>query len=219
MQGSVELTIAGERVLLLAARAMAWPREGCLLIADAHLGKGAVFRAAALPVPEGATAADLARLDGAIAATGARRLVVLGDLLHAQGSLAPGVVATVADWRARHPGLELLLVRGNHDARAGDPPAAWGFHCVDEPFAMGPFALCHRPDTAAEGYVLAGHLHPAVQLVGRGRQRERLPCFLVGPRGAVLPAFGSFTGAATVRPAPGERAYVVAGAHVLGITP
>lgn len=212
-----EIPLVGERVLLLAERALAWPAAGALIIADAHWGKAASFRAAALAVPEGATAADLARLDAALARVGARRLVILGDLFHNAASLAPAVVAAVAAWRERNSALEITLVRGNHDARAGDPPAAWDFACVDEPYALGPFALCHYPDTAAEGYVLAGHLHPAVALAGPGRQRERLPCFLAGPRRMVLPAFGSFTGAATVRPAADERVYVVAGEEVVEI--
>jgi DNA ligase-associated metallophosphoesterase len=212
-----QTTFAGERVLLLAERALGWPAAATLIIADAHWGKAASFRAAALAVPEGATAADLARLDAAIARTDARRLIILGDLFHSAASLAPAVVAAVAAWRGRNPALEVTLVRGNHDARAGDPPAAWGFACVDEPHAADPFALCHYPDTAAEGYVLAGHLHPAVALAGPGRQRERLPCFLAGPRRAVLPAFGSFTGAATVRPGPDEHVFVVAGGEVVEV--
>jgi metallophosphoesterase superfamily enzyme len=38
-----------------------------------------------------------------------------------------------------------VLVRGNHDSRAGDPPASLGIRVVDEPFAVGPFAACHHP--------------------------------------------------------------------------
>lgn len=219
MPQDLPITVAGEQLLLMPERAVAWPRAGALLVADPHLGKAAAFRAAAIAVPEAITADDLARLDRAIARSGAARLVVLGDLLHARASRAPAVSAAVTAWRARHGGLEVLLVRGNHDLGAGDPPAEWGMACVDEPHTWAPFALCHRPDTAATGYVLAGHLHPAVALTGAGRQRERLPCFLVGPRAAVLPAFGGFTGAATVRPGPGERAYVVAGESVVAVGP
>jgi DNA ligase-associated metallophosphoesterase len=217
MTDTFATTLAGEPVELLAERAIFWPAEATLLIADAHWGKAASFRAAAIPVPEGATVADLARLDRALARTGARSLVILGDLVHARAGFAPAVLDAVGAWRARHPELEVLLVRGNHDIRAGDPPPAWGFRCVEEPHALGPFALCHYPDVAAEGYLLAGHLHPAVALTGRGRQRERLVCFLIGPRRTILPAFGSFTGAATVQPAPDERVVVVAGSEVIPI--
>lgn len=213
----LSITLAGEPVLLLAERALFWPAGQALIIADPHWGKAASFRAAAIAVPEGATRADLARLDAALDRTGATRLCVLGDLAHARGSFAPAVVDAIGAWRDRRPRLELLLVRGNHDTRAGDPPAAWGFRCVDEPYALGPFALCHYPDAVAAGYVLAGHLHPAVQLAGLGRQRERLPCFLAGPRRAILPAFGSFTGVATVAPGRDERVFVVAGDEVLEI--
>ena len=61
---------------------------------------------------------------------------------------------------------------------------------------------------------LCGHIHPGVFLTGTA-DAERLPCFVLGPRRAILPAFGSFTGLALVRPAPGERIVVAAGRKVL----
>ncbi len=204
------LSLAGVSVTLLAERALFWPRERTLIIADTHLGKAASFRAAAIAAPENSIA-DLGRLAGALVRTGASRLAILGDFLHARAGRTPTVLAAIAAWRAAHPDLEVLLVRGNHDVRAGDPPPEWGITCLTAPVALGPFALCHDPDTAAPGYVLAGHLHPAIVLTGPGRQRERLPCFLVGPRRAILPAFGSFTGHTTVYPGPDDRAYLIAG--------
>lgn len=212
----VTITVAGEELSLLPERALFWPRAGTLLIADAHWGKAASFRAAAIAVPEGGTAADLARLDAALNRTGARHLIVLGDLLHARSGRQETVLAAVGAWRAGRSELAITLVRGNHDRGAGDPPREWSIVCVEEPYALGPFALCHTPDVAsAEGYRLAGHLHPAVALAGPGRQRERLPCFLFGPRAGLLPAFGSFTGAATLRPAPGDRVYVIADGSII----
>jgi uncharacterized protein len=120
------------------------------------------------------------------------------------------VLEAVARWRAGHPGLELRLVRGNHDSRAGDPPPEWRVDVVDEPWLLGPWALCHHPDPVPGAYVLAGHLHPAVA-VGRGVDRLRLPCFHFGAQVGVLPAFGAFTGMHTIERAPGDR--VVAIAH------
>jgi metallophosphoesterase superfamily enzyme len=75
------------------------------------------------------------------------------------------------------------------------------------------------PGASAQGYVLAGHLHPACHLRGAGADSLRLPCFLFGPHGAILPAFGAFTGHATVRPQPDERAYVVGGDRVWPVGP
>lgn len=209
--------LAGERLVLLPERAAFWERAATLLVADAHWGKAAAFRAGGIAVPGGTTAEGLARLAAALERTGARRLVFLGDLLHAREGRAPATLAAVRGWRERHAGVEMLLVRGNHDRRAGDPPPELGIACVDEPRVEPPFALRHHPEPSAEGYVLAGHLHPGVRLAGAGRQRERLPCFWLGAGVGVLPAFGDFTGLAEVRPAPGDRVFVVAEGEVVEV--
>lgn len=85
--------LAGERVELLAERALHWPRARTLFVADVHLGKTAAFRAGGVPLPGGTTAADLARLSAVLAATCAERLVVLGDLLHAAAGRTPSSIA------------------------------------------------------------------------------------------------------------------------------
>jgi uncharacterized protein len=211
------LLVAGETLTLMPERAVYWPRERTLVVADLHWGKAATFRAAGVAIPEGGTVADLERLDRALARSGARRLALLGDLLHARAGRAESVLGQVATWRARRPDLEVLLVRGNHDRGAGDPPPDWGFTTVSEPFAAPPFVLCHYPREAPEGYVLAGHLHPAVRLRGAGRQQLRLACFWFGPRAGVLPAFGSFTGNSLVTPAPGDQVFALAGDELVAV--
>ena len=110
-----------------------------------------------------------------------------------------------------------LLVRGNHDDRAGDSPSALGIEAVDEPLLMHGLALCHHPQARPEAYVLAGHIHPCVKIAGRARDRLRLPCFWFGDHVGVLPAFGAFTGTHAVQPAPGDRVFVVAGDSVAAL--
>ena len=88
---------------------------------------------------------------------------------------------------------------------------------IDAPAVEGPFAFVHHPATPREGYAIAGHLHPAATLVGRGRQAERLPCFWFGARCAVLPAFGEFTGMASIEPRAGDRVFVIAGDRVVDV--
>ncbi len=214
----VVVDLAGERVRLLPERALLREADGTLFIADPHWGKAAAFRAAGVPVPGGTTASGLARLDAALARTGARRLVFLGDFLHAREGRAPGTLATLAAWRERHAAMEVVLVRGNHDRHAGDPPRDFRIVCLDAPVVEAPFVLLHHPAPRAEGYALGGHVHPAVRLAGPGRQREFLPCFWLGARVGVLPSFGDFTGAAEVSPAPGDRVYVVAGEEVVPVS-
>ncbi|HEX5724288.1 MAG TPA: ligase-associated DNA damage response endonuclease PdeM [Longimicrobiaceae bacterium] len=217
MAADPEVELAGERVRLLPERALFWARASTLLVADAHWGKAAAFRAAGVAVPGGTTSAGLARLTRALARTGAERLVFLGDLFHAREGKAPRTLAALRDWRRSHARVAMTLVRGNHDRRAGDPPAELDIACCDPPCAAPPFVFLHHPAEPPRGYALAGHLHPSVTLRGRGRQVERFPCFHFGPRVGVLPAFGDFTGSADVAPAPGDRVFVVAGDEVVEV--
>jgi DNA ligase-associated metallophosphoesterase len=215
--GEAEVEIAGERLVLLPEHALYRPSTATLMVADPHWGKAAAFRAAGLPVPGGTTSAGLERLSRALERTGARRLVVLGDLLHAREGRAPRTLEAVRSWRKRHAALEIRLVRGNHDRHAGDPPPELGIECCDPPCLDAPFVLDHHPHPSPAGYVLAGHVHPSVTLRGAGRQRKRLPCFHFGARVGLLPAFGDFTGTADVAVLPGDRVFVVADGEVIRI--
>ncbi|HWP20285.1 MAG TPA: ligase-associated DNA damage response endonuclease PdeM [Burkholderiaceae bacterium] len=213
----LEIEVAGQRLVLLADKAAFLPGERCLLVADAHLGKAVSFRRLGVPVPRGTTTAGLTRLSGLLEHTGATRLVFLGDFLHSERAHAPATLQALAHWRERHRAVELALVRGNHDARAGDPPGVLGIECVDGPLCLGTLALCHEPQEMPGAYVLAGHLHPCIHVAGRGWERLRLPCFWVGRRCGVLPAFGEFTGMAPVQPAPGDRLYAIADDRVIAL--
>ena len=219
MTGALPITLAGEAVVLLPERALWWPRERALFVADVHLGKAASFRALGQPVPAGTTRDNLDRLSGLVNALDARSLVVLGDFLHAATAQQAQVIDPVRAWRQRHAALRCLLVRGNHDSHAGDPPAALRFDIVDEPFRVGPFAACHHPQQVAGAMVLAGHLHPAVQLRGRGLDRLRLACFCEGENWLILPAFGAFTGSTLELPAQTLRCYAVGGGVVMALPP
>ncbi len=209
----------GEELRLRPDGSVHWPAGHALLVADPHLGKGAVFRARGIPVPSGDSRADLARLDRALDATGAERLLILGDLLHAREAREGHVDDALARWRSRHPDLEVVLVRGNHDRHAGPPDPALGVRVVEEPWSLAPFLLRHHPpeDGAVEGPSLAGHLHPVVRLHGPGRDRARLPCFWVRPRTLVLPAWGRFTGGHAVPVGPGDRVFVPVDGSVLEV--
>lgn len=215
LAGACSVTVANTRAVLLPERALWLPEQGALVVADLHWGKAAAFRAAHIPVPMGITSSDLARLSSALEATEATALVVLGDLLHAKSGRHDETFRTIAAWRAQHAGVSITLVRGNHDAHAGDPPAELGITCVDAPYAMGPFVGVHEPEPWPEGYVLSGHLHPCVTVRGRGKQSARLPAFVFGAQVGVLPAFSSFTGGGMYERDPHDALYVVAGDEVM----
>lgn len=208
MKADIALKIAGCDVLLLAGKALYWPKEKMLCIADAHFGKAAAYRALGQPVPHGTTATNLLQLDALLACYPVSELVFLGDFLHAPKSHAPATLAALYEWRHRHAALVCKLVRGNHDLRAGDPPATLAFNVVNEPYLTGPFALRHTPASHATQHVIAGHVHPVFQLQGLGRQRLRLPCFHITDKITLLPSFGEFTGGHAVQVTSSSRTFI-----------
>jgi DNA ligase-associated metallophosphoesterase len=214
----LRVRVADADVVLHPSGAALLSASRTLLVADAHFGKAVSFRKLGVPVPSGTTTETLDALSFVLSDTGAKRIVFLGDFLHSRRSHAPGTLAAIARWREANAALELTLVRGNHDDRAGDPPAYLDIRVVDEPLAHGPFALCHHPRPVAGAYVLAGHWHPCISVGGRAFERLRLPCFWLGddsgalPQQAVgvLPAFGSFTGMHRIEPRAGDRIFPIA---------
>jgi len=210
------IRLAGEEVVLCGDHAMVWSARKTLLIADAHFGKAAAFRARGMPVPAGTTADNLARLDALIADHGIERVIFLGDLFHARESHAPATLKALREWREENADLQLLLVEGNHDRNAGATPADLRIEEVGEPYTEGPFAFCHHPKPFMNSYVLAGHLHPAYLLSGR-RESLRLPCFWLGEQVGVLPAFGDFTGTYRIKPEANDRVYALADGRVIAM--
>jgi uncharacterized protein len=217
------ITIQGETLHLLPQRAAYWPAQRLLMIADIHFGKAATFRAKGLPVPRGTTTENLLALNELIAQYDIAHIVFLGDFLHAKAAHASATLAALRTWRHEHSALQLTLVRGNHDSHAGDPPEDLHIHIVNEPYNIAPFALCHHPqergttddtgstnkanDTTSTHYRIAGHLHPVYRLSAHG-DSVRLPCFIIGERQAILPAFGAFTGGYPITTVIGERVFL-----------
>jgi uncharacterized protein len=213
------LLVGGATLSLLPEKAV-WVHEArALLIADLHLGKALSFRRLGVPVPRGTTATNLQRLSQLVARHQPQQVIFLGDFMHSAMAQAAEILDPLAAWRAAHPALSLTLVRGNHDSRAGDPPASFDIACVPEPLGLPAtrLALCHHPQAVAGRYVVAGHLHPSITISSRF-ERLRCPCFHATDDALVVPAFGEFTGTHPVRRVLGDRVFVVAGGSVVPVT-
>jgi len=213
---SIDFEFGGTAWRALPQLAAVWLEPRWLVVADAHLGKAATFRARGVPVPEGTTQANLARLTALVEATQPRRLVFLGDLLHAREAHGQ-TMRHFALWRARHARLPMTLVEGNHDRHAGAPPPALDIEVVDEPWSVQGIALCHHPQAIAGRHAVAGHLHPCVRLHGAANDTVRLPCFWQRPGLLMLPAFGEFTGGAPIARLDGDRVLAVADGRLIEV--
>ncbi|MFW6059529.1 MAG: ligase-associated DNA damage response endonuclease PdeM [Phycisphaeraceae bacterium] len=209
-RATVEMTWAGQDFVLLPEGGLYWRQTVSVVIADPHFGKADHFRRAGVPVPGDVTAANLRRLDAMIGRTGARRLVMLGDVLHAREGASETMLTQLARWRDAHAGLAIEAVRGNHDWHAGPMPASLGIVDRGDAWVEGGIVLRHEPMADERGRpVMAGHVHPAVWLHGVAMRSTRLACFHFAERLAVLPAFGAFTGMHPVRPRCGDRVFAL----------
>lgn len=195
----VPLSFAGEEFRLTASRALYWPRERALLVADLHLEKASFFAKHGQLLPPYDSRETLERLALAIRETGARRVYTLGDNFHdsagaerlephAAGMLAALTRAT--DW---------VWITGNHDAAM----EAQAGGTLAEELEIAGLVLRHRAQAGETRPELSGHYHPRLQVTVRERHIRR-PCAVVstGAPGAngklggrmILPAFGALTG-------------------------
>ena len=200
---TLDWRIADENVLLDSDRAIYWPRERTLIVADVHLGKGSVFRRSGIAVPTGSTQHDLQRLSALIERHHAQRLLVLGDLFHARLDDDEPWHAQFDGFRQRHARLRIEVVQGNHDELAGIPQH-WQLNWLAMPHVEAPFVLMHDAVASPLGHALGGHVHPVIRLQTR-RERLRLPVFWLRESLTVLPSFGIFTGGWEVQPEAGDR--------------
>ncbi len=210
-----ELDVAGERVALRGDGTLFWPRHELLAVADVHLGKTESYRAQGVALPDGVMHDDLVRLAAAVGDTGARRLVVIGDLIHDAAGVTGVVRESLLRWRQTIP-CALDLVLGNHDRRLKVLPEEWQLAIHDPFLRIEPFVFAHeRP--VDDTFTWLGHLHP-VALLRQGHDCVKVPCFHIGERSGVLPAFTSFSSGAVVDPSPGDRVVAAAQGRAYDIT-
>ncbi|CAK6691350.1 ligase-associated DNA damage response endonuclease PdeM [Synechococcus sp. CBW1107] len=198
----------GQRLELLAAKALWDPRQELLLLADLHLGKAETFQSHGIALPSDGDAGTLNALLTLAHRWRPREVVVLGDLIHSRIGLTTELRQKL---RALPQllGCPLRLIGGNHER------GSWIEGLPQEPAtARGGLWLSHGPEDlppagSADLLHVCGHLHP-VALIGDRSDRLRLPCFSFNPGGGrlVLPSFGQLTGGQPCDPR--EQAWLVA---------
>ena len=177
---------------------MFWPSQCMLIIADAHFGKVMHFRKAGIPIPTKIILDDFKRLENLIKTWKPKRVLFLGDLFHSALNSEWHLLETFIE---KYAALSFELILGNHDVYA-ESAFLKLMKVYPEKLDLFPFCLSHIPlelvDIPAGFYNLSGHIHPAVRMVGNGKQRLQFPCFFFGKQQGLLPAFGGFTGNAKI---------------------
>jgi putative SbcD/Mre11-related phosphoesterase len=175
--------------------------ERVAVIADLHLGYEWARGAAGDCLPAHSLAETIIRLTRVFARATVAQLIVAGDFVESARPCArtSDDVATLIEWLSER-GVSLLLLEGNHDGermgrirRARIALPAMQETCV---VAGWTIAHGHRPSPTSAERVVSGHHHPVLRVSGVGA-----PCFLLGPRQLVLPAFSCNAAGCDVRSA------------------
>ncbi|MEM1286967.1 MAG: ligase-associated DNA damage response endonuclease PdeM [Pseudomonadota bacterium] len=192
VQTHAEISFGGARFLADRAGALFWPEERILVVADLHLEKGSSYARFRSHLPPHDTRATLAMLASLVDLYAPKTVVALGDSVHdrrawerLEGEDTNAIrtlTSQVEHW---------IWVTGNHDP---DPPQNVDGSSVSE-LSVGKIAFRHIPGgPLSKGQTeIAGHLHPAARVLGRGGSTRR-PAFATDGNRMILPAFGAYAG-------------------------
>lgn len=209
--------IFGEALELYPQRAVFWKRKGILFLADLHLGKINHFRRAGIAVPQQANDKNVEGLIDLLNLTNPERVICLGDLFHSHYNPEWEVFGELI----KHFGNSSFeLVLGNHDIMSDQQYLRKGI-LTHRVLCIEPFIFTHHPlkEIGSSQYNLAGHLHPGINLKGKGRQSITLPCFYFGEQAGLLPAFGTFTGIARIHPKKNDKVFAIVEDKVIAVHP
>lgn len=209
----MEINLASERVQILVQRALWWPAQRTLIVADVHWGKGGHFRRHGIALPARTGQQNETRLAELIKTFGAERLVIAGDLFHSADNAE---VENFTHWRRAHHALHIDFVMGNHDILPHERYAAWNLTLHPESLLLPPFLVAHDC-VESEHFVIHGHIHPGVRIGGRGRAGVAVSCFAQDQQRMILPAFGAFTGNYYLDPAGFTAMYAVGDEEVVRV--
>jgi DNA ligase-associated metallophosphoesterase len=185
---------AGHEMALGQARALYWPAERALLVADLHLEKASWFAARGQMLPPYDSRDTLERLADAVKVTDARRVITLGDNFHDHAGALRLDAHSTGMLEALTRALDWVWITGNHDEKL---PRAFGGTIVPE-LVVGGVILRHEALAGETAPELSGHYHPKLRVSIRNRHIAR-PCAVLGRNAGggermILPAFGSLTG-------------------------
>ncbi|QNL50847.1 ligase-associated DNA damage response endonuclease PdeM [Olivibacter sp. SDN3] len=208
--------LGGKTVYLLPEKCIFLPENATLVLADIHLGKAAHFRKSGIIIPANAgTLQDYAKLHRLISKYQPKRILFLGDLFHSDTNKS---WQHFLDFFHLYPQIKLILVRGNHDILPENVYQEANLALWEEQLEEEFIIYSHAPLAAVPSGMLniAGHVHPATILTGKGKQKLRLPCFHYQPPLFLLPAFGDLTGT-FILPKGNAKQFVVTNKSVVAL--
>lgn len=202
----ISKSILNQEVLFLKDKAIVLPEKKYLILGDLHIGKATHFRKNGLPIAN-KHHDDILKLEKLIQNHRPEKIFYLGDLFH-------------SDWNEEHDdflafvqkqnSIEHHLIQGNHDRLTLQLESLvvvttdhneTGLHLIHE--------YIKKDQIDRDTLIVSGHVHPAVKLKGKGRQKMKFPAFVLRENHLLIPAFGSYCGTHQVKLKSSDAAIVV----------
>lgn len=186
------IALGGLDLIADASGALYEPQSKTLIVADCHFEKGSAFTRQGHVLPPFDTRDTLLRLQAVTRRFGPKTIVSLGDGFHdrAASERLADEDRTIISQLAH--AAELIWIAGNHDP---EPVTSLPGSSLIE-MALGDVMLRHEPG-GDNRFEIAGHLHPAAKIAGRGRAVRRR-CFISDDQRCIMPAFGAYAGGLNV---------------------
>jgi DNA ligase-associated metallophosphoesterase len=203
--------IHGQHFWLSPQRSVYWEEEKTIIVSDTHFGKTGHFRKSGIAVPQQVYKEDLQRFFSLATELKPERIVVVGDFFH---SSANEEINLFLKWKNDFNGLQITLVKGNHDILGNSWYENANIQIIDQFYTIGPFSFQHDPaedhhKLDGNAFIFSGHIHPGIQIKGTGKQSLRFPCFYFSKNQCILPAFSKFSGLAIVKPKKQDQVYAI----------
>lgn len=168
-----------------------WPEQKAIILSDLHLGKSTHFRKNGISIPISVAKTDLEKLKHLILFYSPEKVIVAGDFFHAEANTE---IKNFQAWRNQFPNLRFILIKGNHDRLKNTTYQECGIQLFSE-FELDLIQFVHCPyQQQSYKHSISGHIHPGILMKGKGKQKLKLPCFLLNDQQIILPAFSDFTG-------------------------
>ncbi|NVJ88566.1 MAG: ligase-associated DNA damage response endonuclease PdeM [Flavobacteriaceae bacterium] len=187
-----EINCFNNELVLTNQRALFWKAENSLILSDLHIGKSAHFQKSGIAIPSSILNKDLQRLADLIFHFKANKLIIVGDLFHADYNKD---LDEFKQWLTAFKDLKIILVKGNHDRLLNSIYEDFNIEVHKTDLKIGTIKFVHDNVALEENYFsISGHIHPGVAIKTKGKQRIKLPCYQVTKQQLILPAFSLFTG-------------------------
>lgn len=206
--------IQNQTFYLLPEKVIYWKEQQALILSDLHIGKASHFRKAGVPISSHIHVTDFFVLDAIIEEFKPIQILFVGDLFHSDHNQEWDLFY---NWSHSYGDIEMILIKGNHDIL---PEALYqnsGLKVVDQ-LHVENIEFTHERNENPNGYNISGHIHPAISMIGSGKQSLKLLCFMFREDHAFLPAFGHFTGMSKIKPSKKDNIFAVAENEIIHVS-